>query len=320
MFDGPIISPETHPSIGHNIQGPSLIRAPSWLSDPLGRYYLYFADHQGAYIRLATADDLGGPWTVHEAGSLQLEDSGFLTSPPEVTGEMEAAARTWIAELGVELSYDPIPEMLTPHVASPDVHVDDATQTIVMYFHGLEKFGHQSTHVATSTDGITFTTVGDTIPSTYVRAFHHDGFTYALAMPGQFYRSVDGRTDFEVGPLLFEQNMRHAALLRHGSTMCVFWTRVEDEPESILLSTIDTSGDWSTWSTVDHGVILRPDMPWEGAGEPIGRSERGRAFGPVHQLRDPCVFEDDGRTFLLYAVAGESGIAVAELDLGGLPS
>jgi hypothetical protein len=32
------------------------------------------------------------------------------------------------------------------------------------------------------------------------------------------------------------------------------------------------------------------------------------------------VFEDDGRTFLLYAVAGESGIAVAELDLGGLPS
>ena len=51
--DGPIISPDTDPSIGHNIQGPSLIRAPSWIKNPLGRYYLYFADHKGSYIRLA---------------------------------------------------------------------------------------------------------------------------------------------------------------------------------------------------------------------------------------------------------------------------
>jgi hypothetical protein len=101
--------------------------------------------------------------------------------------------------------------------------------------------------------------------------------------------------------------------------MSVFWTRVEDEPESILMSTIDISSHWSTWSTVDQGVILRPDMPWEGADELLGRSERGRAFGRVHQLRDPCVFEDEGRTYLLYAVAGESGIAIAELTLSGLP-
>jgi hypothetical protein len=32
------------------------------------------------------------------------------------------------------------------------------------------------------------------------------------------------------------------------------------------------------------------------------------------QLRDPAIFEDDdGRTYLLYSVAGESGIAIAEL-------
>jgi len=33
----------------------------------------------------------------------------------------------------------------------------------------------------------------------------------------------------------------------------------------------------------------------------------------VNQLRDPAIFEEDGRVWLLYAIAGESGIALAEL-------
>ena len=53
LLDEPIITEATHPSIGPNIQGPSLIRVPDWVGDPLGRYYLYFADHKGTYIRLA---------------------------------------------------------------------------------------------------------------------------------------------------------------------------------------------------------------------------------------------------------------------------
>jgi hypothetical protein len=35
----------------------------------------------------------------------------------------------------------------------------------------------------------------------------------------------------------------------------------------------------------------------------------------VNQLRDPAIFEEDGRVFLLYAVAGEAGIAIAEVFL-----
>ena len=31
---------------------PSLIRVPSWVKNPLGKYYLYFAHHTGKYIRL----------------------------------------------------------------------------------------------------------------------------------------------------------------------------------------------------------------------------------------------------------------------------
>ena len=42
LLDAPIIRPGLHPSIGENIQGPSLIRVPDWVEDPLGAYYLYF--------------------------------------------------------------------------------------------------------------------------------------------------------------------------------------------------------------------------------------------------------------------------------------
>lgn len=57
----PIIRPEMDRSIGGNINGPSLIRAPYWLPNRLGKYYLYFAHHRGTYIRLAYADHLAGP-------------------------------------------------------------------------------------------------------------------------------------------------------------------------------------------------------------------------------------------------------------------
>ena len=126
LGDGPIITPDLHASIGENIQGPSLIRAPEWLEDPLGAYYLYFADHKGRYIRLAYADDLLGPWTIHPPGSLQIADSHFLTEPPEVAPEEAERLRALPGRRG--MSHDGLFEATTPHIASPDVHVDDANR------------------------------------------------------------------------------------------------------------------------------------------------------------------------------------------------
>jgi hypothetical protein len=48
LLDGPIISTGLHPSIGPNIQGPSMIRVPDWIDGRLGDYYLYFADTRAA--------------------------------------------------------------------------------------------------------------------------------------------------------------------------------------------------------------------------------------------------------------------------------
>lgn len=318
LLDRPIIGPALHDSIGVNIQGPSLIRVPDWMTDRLGQYYLYFADHKGSYIRLAYADHLAGPWTVHAPGSLHLRDSCFLTDPPTVTPEQLARFEARAARSGTLLSHDVLSEITTPHIASPDVHVDPVGKRIVMYFHGLDDVGTQLTRVAISRNGIDFTAQPERLGLSYMRVFSHDGMVFGLAMPGQIYRSRDGFHDFQTGPLLFNPNMRHAALLKRGTTLFVFWTQVGEAPERILLSLIDLSGDWLGWTDRPPVEVMRPERPWEGADAPLTPSIRSTAYGHVNQLRDPAIFEEDGRVYLLYAVAVESGIAIAELLPNGI--
>src|ERR1039457_4533639 len=165
LLDRPIITPQLDPSIGPNIQGPSLIRIPDWIQAPLGKYYLYFADHKGTYIRLAYADDLRGPWRIHPTGSLQIQGSYFLTQPPDSTPAELAKLRTTFDP--ANWSHDLLTEATTPHIASPDVHVDLANRQIVMYFHGLEGLGRQVTRVATSRDGIRFQARPEVLGRTY---------------------------------------------------------------------------------------------------------------------------------------------------------
>jgi hypothetical protein len=61
-------------------------------------------------------------------------------------------------------------------------------------------------------------------------------------------------------------------------------------------------------------VLLKPEFEWEGANAPIEPSVRSTAYGQVNQLRDPALYVEDGNLYLLYAVAGESGIALARVD------
>ncbi|KON31146.1 hypothetical protein AC482_01805 [miscellaneous Crenarchaeota group-15 archaeon DG-45] len=316
LLNGPIITEATHPSIGANIQGPSLIRIPDWVEGHLGRYYIYFADHKGSYIRLAYADDLLGPWTVYPPGSLQLGQSHFPTEPPEAPPEQVDTFIARARSMGFNLDglgHDPVKELTWSHIASPDVHVDHENARIVMYFHGLESFGNQVTRVATSRDGIHFEARPEVLGRSYWRAFSHEGYTYALAMPGQLYRSRESLTGFEAGPLLFNPDMRHAALLKKDDTLYVFWTQVGHVPERILLSTIDLSGDWENWQETEATEILRPETDWEGGDAPLEPSVRSVAYGHVNQLRDPAIYVEDDDVYLLYAVAGESGIAIAKL-------
>jgi hypothetical protein len=290
----PIITPEMHSRIGTNINGPSLIRVPEWLPDPLGRYYLYFGHHQGEFIRLAYADDLAGPWRVYSPGTLQLAE--------------------------------------TPchgHIASPDVHVDHENQRIVMYYHGpalsraeqegdplTQRYpflGGQRTFVATSEDGIHFVSQREVLGPSYFRIFRYGEWVYALGMPGIFFRSRDGFTNFESGPVLFSQDQRHTAVKLDGDSLTVFYSVAGDCPEHILAATIDLRPDWMAWQPSPPVSVLQPEKAYEGADLPLEPSRRGAIHERARQLRDPAIFEEDGRTYLLYSVAGENGLAIAEI-------
>jgi hypothetical protein len=274
----PIITPHMDDRMGSNINGPSLIRAPAWVENPLGRYYLYFAHHHGKYIRLAYAEALEGPWTTYAAGTLKLEDAFCIN-----------------------------------HLASPDVHVDEEKRVIRMYYHGPVSEGGQRTRVAISKDGMQFKAFPEVLGVSYFRVFRWGGYYYALGMPGIFYRSITGLSSFVRGPTLFTQDMRHSALKVDGNTLSVFYSRVHDCPERILRSTIELQPDWMTWQESAAKTVLEPEREYEGGGLPLEPSVRGWARDQVRQLRDPAIFREDGRTYLLYAVAGEPGIAIAEV-------
>ena len=279
LLDRPIIGPDLDPSIGRNIQGPSVIRVPEWVENRLATYYLYFADHKGRYIRLAYADDLLGPWRVHVPGSLQIARSHFLTEPPEVSPDELEQLRAARAGRGALISHDLLTEVTTPHIASPDVHVDHENRRIVMYFHGLDGVDRQVTRVATSTDGIRFEARPEVLGRTYMRVFRYDGYTYAMSMPGQFYRSRDPLGEFEEGPRLFNPQMRHSGMLVRGDTLFVFWTQVGTVPERIQVSTIDVSADWKPM----EGERRRRAAP---PGTRMGGGRRAtRALGQEHRLR-----------------------------------
>ena len=89
--------------------------------------------------------------------------------------------------------------------------------------------------------------------------------------------------------------------------------RVAENPERILLSEIDLGDDWMAWTVTDPKVALEPETEWEGANLAHQPSVRRFSMKPVRQLRDPTLFEDDGRSYLFYSTAGESGIDIAEI-------
>jgi len=313
----PLITVKSSPSLGDNVNGPSIVRVPAWIDHPLGRYYAYFAHHKGRFIRLAYADAIAGPWKVYEPGVLRVENTAFMRPPPDPPND---------------------PTFYT-HVASPEIYVDDARRRIVMWFHGwwtdrqkwppsaaetqawarLNGYA-QFTQAAVSDSGIRFDVQPAITKVSYLRAFALDGYVYAMARLGQLARSKDPLASFEIGPNAFRESpyagrVRHVATLLRGRTLFVFFSGIGDAPERILLSTMTLGGDWLTWKATAPVEVLRPEAPYECPDLPVAPSEAGEIYGPARQLRDPAVFEEEGKVFLFYSICGEQGLAAAEITL-----
>lgn len=275
---------------GNNINGPSVIRIPEWVENPLGRYYMYFSHHKGCSIRLAYADSPHGPWTIYEPGTLRLRESRPFRN----------------------------------HIASPDVIVDEQSKEIRMYFHGCLRWrsrnnlsgrSKQWTGVALSHDGLQFSCTKTVLGIYYFRVFRRGPLYYAIDRDGVVSRSEDGLSPFERRPKPLLPGIRHCAVLQKGDQLLAFYSRQGDVPERILMSSVELTRSWEHWVASQPVEVVQPATDYEGIAFPLAPSTGGIGVG-VRQLRDPAVLQDDGNLYLFYTVGGEMGIALAELTMG----
>lgn len=266
------------------------------LSNPIDRYYLYFAPHHSHGMGLATAPHPEGPWTPYGGNPfLRLED---------VPG-------------------------LRDHVSSPEFvfRPDCPEAPFWLYFHGLAvPHGHgQQTCVATSNDGVHWQLVssepvltataeqtGDENTAAYVRAFQRNGWLYGLYKAEKAHglaRSRDGITweHWPNNPVIRPEaveseydRIRHTAILVEEDTLVIFYstlTRSDLSREEIKLATFSlASSDWLNWGPVQrHGVVFAPEEQWED-----------------DDVRDPFLFRDDDTLYLYYVGGREKGIGLAK--------
>jgi hypothetical protein len=234
---------------------------------------------------------------------------------------------------------------IVDHVASPEIVIDDAERRFILYFHGRTTHEGvpmmvQHTFVATSADGLDFN--GSIEPvmlgNSYFRVFNMSGHVYAIANSGTLYRAPstahpwepppdfdfstelwtkrpDPLIPLEINPVGGSMLTRHSWVWPQGDELRVFFTRVGDVPERIVVVRVDVrDADFGRWKPLPPVQdLLRAELPWEGGDLEPAPSKFDWALEPVNQLRDSFVFEDEGRFYLLYTGAGEAAIGIAAL-------
>jgi hypothetical protein len=186
-----------------------------------------------------------------------------------------------------------------------------------MYFHSNTNRG-QMTFVAKSDDGVSWNVDCGRGPlgRPYFSVFNINRTTYAIAKEeneaGILLRGTSSGL-WDVGPRILPR-MRHASVHVSDTSVLIVFSRHGDIPERLLMvrCTFQYPSRWRSLSCTSPRTLLIPETLYEGVHLPMSRSKPG-ADSLVHELRDPRFFleEDAKDLYLLYAVSGESGIALA---------
>jgi len=301
VVDKPLISNDSNPELDGNINGPTVIKIPEWVDSPLGKYYMYFANHQGKYILMAYADNLLGPYTIYDGGVLSIADTPYA----------------W-------------------HIASPDIVIDDDNQKIIMFYHGCgvtdksqAKTGQWTTY-SESKDGLSFVSDSLYLCDSYLRVVKvgdkylgstggpkrlvYD-FKQSLGTIPEQITHIDIKSEpfclFENGEQsMYSYRVRNLCFdLESENSLWIYYSNVCDEPERIKRVCVNPKD----WSAESYEEVLQPGLEYEGVSEPLIKSEGGCKHYPVHELRDPYIINDNDHKYMFYTVAGEAGISVVEI-------
>ena len=169
----------------------------------------------------------------------------------------------------------------------------------------------QETRHAVSTDSLEFTSTSSILGPSWFAVFTYHDRHFALGRDGYVYTADSPTSPFTRTRKLFDRH-RHFGVHVVGDRLDVYYSRPTDEPEGILRTGVELGEDVDDWEKGNTERILDPEMEYEGADITDRESERGPA-DRRRELRDPEILVENGETYLFYALAGESGIGLANL-------
>ena len=240
-------------------------------------YKMYFSNHEGTVIKLATSKSLEGPWQ-HIGAILSLKDTTCDT-----------------------------------HIASPEVIFEHGKYT--MYYHG-DKDDDQGTFIAESIDGIEFKNITTKpVCKFYLRVFDYNNVRYGIAKDGNDGAILYNVSDKFTPLAKILPNSRHCHGLVKDSKLYLTYSNIGDEPEHIRLCVLKLDNDFNNWEVISDRSLVYPTYKFEGGNLPVVKTKPGsstRRYGqPVAELRDPFLFELNEKVHILYVTKGESGIGYA---------
>lgn len=277
-------------SRGENINGPTVMQLRFGIHKrPF--FVLFYANHKGKFIRVAVSKQPAGPFI---------------------------RIRVW----GLHWVWNPLAERWG-HVASPESVLVDGKRYLLSHSPS-RRLPKQRTYAARLYLGLFSPRPRLTQLPAYARIFSWQKKMYAVANGGALYRieqpgwkprelEIDVREAIHSPALETSLRIRHPFILPIGENLVLFFTRRGDSPERILASLVVFNSDQS--ASVGKPIeVLRPELRFEGSGIPTKASAGGIAKDSENAVRDPFVFELEGKYILYYSVQAERGIACAELD------
>jgi hypothetical protein len=276
-----------------NICNPCIVKVPEWVRDPIGKYYLYYADHRGKFIKFAFSNSIFNNWKI---------------------------------KLNTIININSFKNAIN-HIASPEIYIDNNKKKFYLLTHS-----HSTTHkgqwtyVSESNNGLNFKVINDKpLAPFYLRVFKYNNFFYGVSKGGNLWKSNDLINEFEPCQNLFDLSksndllhnydgaIRHVGLFVENNTLYIFYSKIGDKPERIYYSRLILEVNDKNWKFTFETELLRPTLDFEGANLPLTKSKPGDTPFMENALRDPYLFKINNNYYLAYCVKGEFGIAIAEI-------
>ncbi|MFC1713833.1 hypothetical protein ACFL6S_09200 [Candidatus Poribacteria bacterium] len=273
------------------IMVPTVLDMSRCLSEPIDRFYMYYAPHHSKGIGLATAPHPEGLWTPYPDN-------------PIITLDQFSGIRGHISAL--EVLYQP----------------DEGR--FLAYPHGSGLKSGQETVVGSSQDGVHFTEIPDAPilssdpagtweqhGASYLRVFRYKGMIYGIFKSEQQHGVVQSQDGISwdhwprnplIEPVAAESEfdrIRHTSVMIIQDILYLFYstyTKPDLSCEVIKLATWKLADDWNDWGELKRwGPVFEPELPWEESN-----------------VRDPFILCYGDAVYMYYVGGNEKGIALAK--------